>query len=108
MRHTNICILIKAHQYLYSYKGKSHTNVEGDVDTTPIKPDRRKSVDQMISMFGSEKKKRAFSAAQKNKLEGDVLETALATAVTHAQNEIDKMAPGKLKTCISVGILANV
>ena len=108
MRHTNIfCILIKAHQYLY-YKGESHTNDERDVDTTPIKPDRRKSVEQMISMFGSEKKKRAFSAAQKNKLEGDVLETALATAVTHAQNEIDKMAPGKLKTCISVGILANV
>lgn len=85
MYHTNII-----------YKGKTDTKEESATDTTPIKPDHRKSIDQMVSMFGSEKQKRAFSAAKRNKVESDVLETALATAVTHAQNEIDKTAPGKL------------
>lgn len=47
-------------------------------------------------MFGSEKQKRALSAAKRNRVESDVLETALATAVTHAQNEIEKMSTGQL------------
>lgn len=57
---------------------------------TEDKLDARKSMDQMVSLFGSEKQKRAFSAAQKNKVQSDLLETALEPAFSHAQANVDK------------------
>ena len=46
----------------------------------------------MVSSFGSERQKRAYAAAKKNRVEASTLETALATAVTHAQTEVDRTA----------------
>lgn len=50
----------------------------------------RKSVDQMVQVFGSEKRKRAYSAAQRNMVETGVLETALEPAFSLAQANIEK------------------
>lgn len=44
----------------------------------------------MVKVFGSEKRKRAYSAAQKNIVETGVLETALEPAFSHAQANIEK------------------
>ncbi len=56
------------------------------------KVDTRQSLNQMVSLFGSERQKRAFSAAQKNRLESGILDSALETAFSHAQEEVDKMS----------------
>ena len=59
--------------------------------TTPVKnADAGRSLGQMVSLFGSAKQKRAFSAAQKNKVESDILETALESAFSHAQAAVEK------------------
>ncbi len=52
------------------------------------------SLDHVVSTFGSEKQKKRYSAAKRNRLETDALETALATAVAHVQNEADKEEAG--------------
>ena len=75
-----------------SLTGKTDTPEDADVDvSTPVK-----SVDHtaLVTSFGSEKQKRAYSSAKKNRVEGEALETALATAVTHAQNEMVKAEAG--------------
>lgn len=64
-----------------------------EVGVTEEKPDTLKSMDQTISLFGSERRKRAFSAAQRNRVESGVLETALEPAFSHAETNIDK-TPG--------------
>ena len=42
--------------------------------------------DEMISLFGSEKQKRAYAAYKRNKVDTDVLESALASAVSQAES----------------------
>lgn len=50
----------------------------------------QESVSQMVKVFGSEKRKRAYSAAQRNLMGTDVLETALEPAFSLAQANIEK------------------
>lgn len=44
-----------------------------------------KSIDQMVQVFGAEKQKRAYSAAKRNLIETEVLETALEPAFAQAK-----------------------
>ena len=71
---------------------------EGDAEEqTPSKPlDYRKSVDQMVNLFGSEKQKRAFSAAKRNIVDEGELDAALATAVSHVKKEVEDVVSGIL------------
>ena len=57
------------------------------------KPDTAERVNEMVKLFGSEKRKRAFSAAQKNQVEGEVLKTALEPAFTHAETKAGGSPP---------------
>lgn len=59
--------------------------------TTDKEVDAGNSVSQMVELFGSAKQKRAFTAAQKNKIESNVLETALESAVAHAETKLDEI-----------------
>ena len=56
---------------------------------TPSKLDYRKSMDQMVNLFGSEKQKRAVSAAKRNLVDEGELDAALATAVSHVKKETE-------------------
>ena len=58
---------------------------------TPSKADYRKSVDKMVNLFGSEKQKRAFSAAKRNIVDEGELDAALATAVSHIKKEVEEV-----------------
>ena len=71
---------------------------EGDAEEqTPSKSlDYRKSVDQMVNLFGSEKQKRAFSAAKRNIVDEGELDAALATAVSHVKKEVEDVVSGIL------------
>ena len=70
-------------------------------EPSPSKPvDYRKSVDQMVNLFGSEKQKRAFSAAKRNVVEEGELDAALATAVSHVKKEVEDVVPGMLVTLL--------
>lgn len=48
----------------------------------------------MVNLFGSEKQKRAFSAAKRNLVEEGELDAALATAVSHVKKETEGVASG--------------
>lgn len=61
-----------------------------EIDVPQEKVDFQASVNQHVSLFGSERRKRAFSAAQKNKIESDVLESALEPAFSHAEASVEK------------------
>ena len=63
---------------------------------TPSKTDYRKSVDKMVNLFGSEKQKRAFSAAKRNVVDEGELDAALATAVSHIKKEVEDVASGMI------------
>ena len=56
-----------------------------EISVPEEKEDTKQTVNEMVKLFGSEKRKRAFSAAQRNQVESEVLETALEPAFTHAQ-----------------------
>lgn len=58
--------------------------------------DYRKSVDQMVNLFGSEKQKRAFSAAKRNIVDEGELDAALATAVSHVKKEVEDVVSGNM------------
>lgn len=58
------------------------------------KVDTSRSINQTVKLFGSERQKRAFSAAQKNRLESDVLKTALEPAFSHAQANSERTPAG--------------
>lgn len=76
-----------------------HTDTVGAVDvtstgSTPTKavgtPTKAEQFDQMVSLFGSERQKRAYSASKRNKVEQEALESALASAVSHAQTAVEQ------------------
>ena len=48
----------------------------------------------MVNLFGSEKQKRAFSAAKRNLVEEGELDAALATAISHVKKEVEGVASG--------------
>ena len=61
-----------------------------------MKRERSEVQDEMVALFGSEKQKRAFAAYKRNKVGSEALETALATAVTHAEASLEAPDGGKL------------
>ncbi len=73
--------------------GKTDVIEDANVETTPARS--KMSLDNMVSTFGSEKQKKKFSAAKRNRIEIDTLETALETAVVHVQNEVEKAEAGR-------------
>lgn len=87
--------------------GKTDTDIS-EVSPAAERIDQRETVDRMVSSFGSERQKRAYAAAKRNKIESDALESALATAVTHAHTEVERASQGEeealgvmLRTCLS-------
>ena len=50
-------------------------------------------MDQMVNLFGSERQKRAFSAAKRNLVDEGELDAALATAVSHVKKESEDVVP---------------
>ncbi len=65
--------------------GTSGTDV---LQESPSKRERAEISHMMVSSFGSERQKRAYAAAKRNMVEADTLKSALATAVTHAEEEV--------------------
>ncbi len=61
------------------------SEVGAEISVPEEKMDRTQTVNEMVKLFGSEKRKRAFSAAQRNQVESEVLETALEPAFSHAE-----------------------
>lgn len=59
-----------------------------------MKRERSEVQDEMVALFGSEKQKRAFAAYKRNKVGTDALETALASAVSHAETVTDTPEEG--------------
>ena len=53
----------------------------------------------MVKLFGSEKQKKAFSAAKRNLVEAGALESALTTALSQAEKEMEEAASG-VCTCV--------
>ena len=83
--------------YMCLYIGKTDlcSDVTAAEEQAPSKPlDYRKSVDQMVNLFGSEKQKRAFSAAKRNVVDEGELDAALATAVSHVKKEVEGVVSG--------------
>ena len=74
--------------------GKTDVSLDNGTSSeqpTPSKADYRKSVDKMVNLFGSEKQKRAFSAAKRNIVDEGELDAALATAVSHIKKEAEEV-----------------
>ena len=65
-------------------------------EEAPVKRERSEVQDEMVALFGSEKQKRAFAAYKRNKVGSEALQTALATAVTHAEASFEAVEEGKL------------
>jgi DNA-directed RNA polymerase I subunit RPA49 len=58
-------------------------------EESPVKRERSEVQDEMVALFGSEKQKRAFAAYKRNRVGSEALETALASAVTHADTNLE-------------------
>ena len=58
----------------------------------------------MVKLFGSEKQKKAFSAAKRNLVEAGALESALTTALSQAEKEMEEAASGCVYMCVHVCI----
>ena len=54
------------------------------------KEDYSSTHDIMVQSFGSERAKRAWSAAKRNKFDSSVLDSTLASALSYAEEEISK------------------
>ena len=65
-----------------------------DTEEPPVKRERSEVQDEMVALFGSEKQKRAFAAYKRNKVGSEELETALASAVTHAETNLETAEEG--------------
>ena len=75
--------------------GSRDVEVGEEIAVSGDQPSTREALDQTVSFFGSERRKRALSTAQKNKLESGVLETALEPAISHAEaNIVESPAAG--------------
>ena len=61
-----------------------------------------KSLTQTVDLFGSEKQKRAFSAAQRNKVESGALEVALESAFSYAEAGVEKVSPAGELFCMVI------
>lgn len=64
-------------------------------DATPLKSmftreDYIDTNDKMVQSFGSERAKRALSAAKRNKMDSSALDSTLMTALTYAEDEMKK------------------
>ena len=79
--------------------------VESQVGEDQVIPEdqgiTRKAANQMVKVFGSERRKRAFSAAQKNQLDTEVLETALEPAFSHVEASTEKTSSAGLYLHVS-------
>ena len=98
----NITCLVKVVTYTCC-AGKTDIGVDDSAaaeQQTPSKTDYKKSVDKMVNLFGSEKQKRAFSAAKRNVVDEGELDAALATAVSHIKKEVEDVASGMMLTAI--------
>lgn len=70
--------------------GAVDAQIGEEIDVLDDQAERRvKSTSQMVKVFGSEKRKRAYTAAQRNKVETGTLETALEPAFSHAEAAIE-------------------
>lgn len=70
------------HIHVYDHSlGKTDFDLS---EEPPVKLERSQVQDEMVALFGSERQKRAFAAYKRNKVGTEALETALASAVTHA------------------------
>ena len=56
------------------------------MEDAPVQMEKAQMRDEMISLFGSEKQKRAYAAYKRNRVDTDVLESALASAVSQAES----------------------
>ena len=75
--------------------GKTDLSISREETESPVKRERSEVQDEMVALFGSEKQKRAFAAYKRNKVGSDALETALASAVTHAETTLEAIGEGK-------------
>lgn len=86
--------LINARLKTHSILG--HTNeISIETETPSKKPfsreDYSESLDKVLTSFGSVRAKKAWSAAKRNKIDSSLLDVSLAPAVTHAEEEVEKI-----------------
>ena len=67
-------------------------------EESPVRLERSQAQGEMVSLFGSERKKRAYAAYQRNRVGSEALETALVSAVSQADTVQDMAAEGKKLT----------
>ncbi len=79
--------------------GKTDTD---NSQESPSKHEKSEIHDMMVSSFGSEKQKRVYAAAKRNKVEAGTLESALATAVSHMEGEGSHDRGGRTLLCLVV------
>ena len=95
---------ITVHSYSYLHHSLSHTHFcfpagkteldLGDSEESPVKRERSEVQDEMVELFGSEKKKRAFAAYKRNKVGSEALEAAITGAVSHAGTTLEATDSG--------------
>ena len=83
-------VLVMPRLLLSSFSSAGQTHTDLAEAASPSKMDYQANFEQLVTSFGSEKAKRAHAAHQRNKVESSALESALATAVSHAQSEMEK------------------
>ena len=67
--------------------------------------DYTNTFDKMVQSFGSERAKRAWSTAKRNKIDSTLLDSTLAPAVSHAEDELKKAEEeGKVPPYILIGM----
>jgi len=54
------------------------------------KDEKQSNVDKLVQLFGSQRQKRALSAAHKNRVDSHTLAGAIAPAFTHAQEKLEE------------------
>ena len=75
------------------FTGKTDVDLD---EEPPVKLERAQAQDEMVTLFGSERQKRAYAAYKRNKVGGKALETALVSAVSHADAAQSIAVQGKI------------
>ena len=87
---TMLCSTATWHTYLVPSLCVGKTDVLFKEEEEEKAVDFRQTFDQMVTSFGSERAKRALSAAKRNKIESTLLDSVMAPAVTQAEDKVKK------------------
>ncbi len=58
--------------------------------------EKESKVDKLVNLFGTQRQKRALSAARKNKVDSDMVAGSISQAFTHAQDNVEETATQRM------------